>query len=329
MVFYRGQWIAVGVHTAASVDGGTGEEARIWISKDRRHWEAVADPQSFSGDIYITSVAVGPTGIVAVGRQDSRAQAWFSADGRSWRAAPLQESLGDGMAMAVEHGPTGYVAVGYTFALGVGVSAAVWRSTDGLEWHLMPAAEGFESTSLMSIAFSHGLEVVVGGTTHVDTSDAAGPTVPSAWSSRDGLNWSHAQLPFEDSADVLGVVANANGFLAVGNGAGPQVWVSDAGDAWRLLEADAYPGAGRTAGLTGVASSGNGLVATGYDSDGESGWGTIWVSDNGLTWRSVAGKELFLGVGLHAVVIEPNGLVAVGQADDPARDYVAAAWYSR
>jgi hypothetical protein len=181
----------------------------------------------------------------------------------------------------------------------------------------------------MSIAFSHGLEVVVGGTTHVTSSDAAGPTTPGAWSSLDGLNWTRAELPFDESAHVLDVVAAANGFVAVGYGSRPLAWVSDAGKAWRLLDADVFGGAGREAGLASLASLGDRVVATGFGSDDDSGWGTIWVSDDGLTWRLAAGKELFLGVGLHAMGLGPNGLVAVGNARDPARDYVAAAWYSR
>ena len=323
--FYRGQWFAVG-SSGVALD----EQGQIWISNDRRNWETVPDPPSFTGQIYIRSVTVGPTGIVAVGRQDSWAQAWFSADGRRWQAAPRQEALGDGMAMAVEYQPAGYVAVGYTVDGNGAASAAVWRSRDGLTWQETPTADSFAATSLMSIAFGHGLEVAVGVTTHGASTDSAGTVTPGAWNSLDGRNWSYRELPSEDGGYVRDVIAVADGFLAVGSGPqGPQVWISDAGNDWQLLGPEAFPGASQRGGLTSVVASGDHLFAMGFDADQDVGWGTIWVSDDGLDWRLIASKESLLGIVLNAVSRGPNGLVAVGNARDPALEYVAAAWYSR
>jgi len=326
VVFYRGHWVAVGV----GVRGGAPNEGpQIWISTDLRNWQAVADPQVFPGQVYISSAAVGPGGIVAVGREDSRAQAWFSVDGRSWHAV-RQDSFGDGMAMAVEYGAAGYVAVGYSVAGDGTANAAVWRSSDGLTWHGTPAAEGFAATSLMGIAFAHGLEVAVGVTSHGIGPDTGGTTMAWAWRSLDGVDWSRAELPSGDHSYVRDVVASENGFIAVGSGPqGPQVWVSDAGDDWQLLDAEAFPGASDRGGLTSVIASGDRLVAMGFDADDESGWGTIWGSDNGLVWQMIAGREALEGIVLNAVSRGPNGVVAVGNARDPTRDYVAAAWYAR
>jgi hypothetical protein len=326
VVFYRGRWVAVGARngTDATISGG-----QIWISTDRRHWEAVADRAVFTPQTVTWSVAAGSAGLVAVGRDDVQARMWTSVDGRTWRAAPPQDSIADGIVLGVEYGPTGYVAVGYSVG-DIGVTAVVWRSNDGLTWQATPPAEGFGSTSLMGIAFGQGREVAVGVTSHGNEPDVAGTSVPWAWSSSDGVNWLRAELPSDDHSQVLGVVALANGFLAFGYGAqGPQIWISDASNQWRLLGADALPGATRSAVVSSVITSTAGLLAIGTDFEGDNGWGRVWRSDDGTTWRQVAGREQLPGVGVHAAALGPNGLVAVGTAPDPALGYVAAAWYSR
>lgn len=171
--------------------GTTGPEGHptgsaVWWSTDGTTWQrAVNSPVLAAGAM--ASVTAGGPGYVAVG-SDLRSKAaivWLSADGRSWRTAPAQESLtyhGLGITMAdAIRGPSGgLVAVGhFLFGQQFGQGTA-WTSPDGLEWTRMPDEAIFGQGEPMA--------VIADGPRYVATGTVGAPDnyIPTVWLSPPG-----------------------------------------------------------------------------------------------------------------------------------------------
>ena len=156
--------------TAADQEG-----AAVWLRV--AHDEAV-----FGGDgnQQMLSVAVGESGWVAVGFDDSGgdfdAAVWTSSDGVVWSRVAHDEAVfggGDQQMLSVAVGESGWVAVGVDGS-GGDFDAAVWTSSDGVAWRRVAHDEavfgdpdGFKEMS--SVAVGESGWVAVG----FDDSDAA------------------------------------------------------------------------------------------------------------------------------------------------------------
>jgi hypothetical protein len=87
----------------------------------------------------ISAVVAGPSGLVAVGEDSSKAAAavWTSPDGITWSRVSHDEAvlggLGSQSMNSVTLGGPGLVAVGSTWLFGV-PDAVVWTSPDGTTW---------------------------------------------------------------------------------------------------------------------------------------------------------------------------------------------------
>ena len=117
---------------------GGDRDAAVWTSSDGVVWTRVPDDASVLGgpdSQVIERVAVGGSGLVAVGQDDSGggwdATMWTSSDGFTWTRVPHDDSLsggsvGQAVLGVVARGP-GFVAVGEDFSDG-DWDAAVWVS---------------------------------------------------------------------------------------------------------------------------------------------------------------------------------------------------------
>lgn len=168
------------------------------LSSDGLAWERSAAPA-----LGVTGVARSTTGLVAFGFRDGRAEAWFSADGRSWAKAPVESAIdGD----AVTQGPLERVVSSGSrlLAQGRGPSGTryLWASIDGRRWTALP--EGANPGGSAVVAGGNGafLAYLV-------------PTAPDAplvaWTSLDGETWIVlANSPSGFSAGAASPAVNVN-----------------------------------------------------------------------------------------------------------------------
>ena len=122
---------------AVGDDRGTDGDGAVWRSADGRDWERVQAPDVLGGHgaQFVTSVAAGGPGLVAVGHDFgvSAPAAWTSADGRTWERVVRDTSdvQGDpsGLMSAVTAVGPGLVTVGQDSGV-----AAAWFSDDAGRW---------------------------------------------------------------------------------------------------------------------------------------------------------------------------------------------------
>lgn len=205
---------------------------------------------------------------------------------------------------AVAFDGTRYVAVG-SERDGEDQDAAVWFSTDGLDWERVPHDEGLFGGS----GDERMSDVVVGGPGFV--------AVGSSW-----LDWTDVS----NMADARTVAL---------------VWVSPDGVEWSRVEvAEPRSEASYFYAMQGVTVGGPGLIAVGWDFDSESfeGNAATWTSLDGSTWvRNPAGPELSRAL-MDDVIPYQGGYVAVGSGRgwlfygsrgcSPSEQCPAAAWTS-
>jgi hypothetical protein len=108
----------------------TGHEG-VWTSPDGRSWEHVSAGFADPGLSVMYSLAIVPTGVVAVGREFhgdtdyGNAGVWRSADGRGWqqlKGEPALEGAGEQVIWDITPLSEGFLAVGAREG-----AAAVWR----------------------------------------------------------------------------------------------------------------------------------------------------------------------------------------------------------
>jgi hypothetical protein len=306
-VFERAWMRSVAVGGPGLVAVGSTEQggAAVWTSEDGTVWQRLEAASFERGDgeheRYMSDVAAGPAGLVAIGGSDpsgrvpKSAMVWHSVDGFDW--TEIDDEVFDlAVVNAVTAGGPGFVAVG---AAGSG-DPAVWVSSDGLAW------EQIGDTSLVvapEYDFSYLEDVVAGGPGLV----AVGCEVPAGGdnpaSDAGWEAWKHRQ---------------------------PGIWVSTDGYAWERLPDDAVvdpqldllilnAGDGTIPDwiptcISTVVAGTEGLVALGD-------WGDrTWTSTDGYTWtitQNFVTPELGVGVLLAAATVDGSRVVAVGEGPSP------------
>jgi hypothetical protein len=253
-----------------------------------------------------------------------------------WERVPDENvAFGPGrLAMSsVAAGGPGLVAVGWDTSSGV-ADAAVWTSTDGLDWQEVVIGEAGLQIMNSVTAGGPGL-VAVGYDSSGGDEDAA------VWTSPDGFTWTrvpHDEVVFggPGSEEMFGVAAGGPGLVAVGWGtsAGDDaaaVWVSADGYDWTRIDDNAVLGGPGGQAMYSVVGGGPGLVAVGYDFLGGELDAAVWTSSDGLTWSRVPPDGAVFGgpssQEMRSVAVGGPGLVAVGNdyADISAD---AAVWTS-
>lgn len=126
--------------------GAVGEEQEadgaVWVSSDGFGWSLITDPSVFGGPGWqqLRGIAVGPTGLVAVGTG-----VWTSMDGLTWtRIATDDDFLLNDVAASTD----GYVAVGDF--------GEVLSSADGLTWRVFPDEDGTIAGAVLNAVSTGG-----------------------------------------------------------------------------------------------------------------------------------------------------------------------------
>ena len=322
---------------SARVDGE--DIAAVWTSPDGNSWNRVPhDAAVFGGDRahWITDLAAGDGGFVAVGSNGRDGMVWTSTDGNVWERVSETESLtGDGWInmLAVTYGPGGYVAVGYESEpdneamIDTGVA---WVSPDGLAWERI-------DSELFTLAMLEGITITDSGYVAVGLDWRPAPLHAGVWVSPDGRGWSQIDVADEYGGTLMGEVTVAEGsIVAVGNYwpgfSIPEqegddciaIWLSDDVATWTRvpISGDLFC-ARHGADAHSIAASGDRIVIVGTlspESDHLS-QGVAWVSsDAGSTWEYTSPAEVF-GVyagGIRDIVAVDGLFIAVGDYDDEA-----------
>ncbi len=174
---------------------GLGE---MWLSSDGETWKELPLP---FGKTSLVSMAGGPAGYIATGRDSSVPVVWTSRDGRHWARAALGGTgfAGSTVQSAAVFAP-GFVIVGAVVTTGstcpglMQVGTA-WFSADGVHWKkaVVPGAlVGFQVTS--------DLFRIDDRTLLLRQSEG---DKEAWWISRDGMSWEKADLP-ERCSFVIG-----------------------------------------------------------------------------------------------------------------------------
>ena len=297
------------------------------------------------GSQEMNSVVRWEGGFVAVGGDGGElgrdAAVWVSADGLVWSRVVDPDGLNaegwQTMNAATTGGP-GLIAVG-TSAPGLHKDdAAVWTSTDGLRWTLVPDDSGDFSGAgdhhmAGVVAGGPGL-VAVGAVGSVDTGVAA------VWTSQDGLVWTrvaHSDEVFGGDGwqFMASVTVSDWGLVAVGGDSSggdldAAVWTSPDGLVWsRVVDTDGMLASSGDQVMAGVTVGGPGLVAVGRDKPGSNFDGAVWLSPDGASWTRIDTGDTLGGPGDQVVaqVSEVDGgLMAVGYERIEDRD--AQVWES-
>ncbi len=224
--------------------------AAPWVSTDGASWTPVANLEPFARS-YITGIAIGGPGLVAVGfepssgDQASRQVIWTSADGQAW--GRIDDALRDAEPQQrIRIGGSGSHLIIWSWG-GDGVTR-LWTSADGVTWLPIPdlPVSAYDNVSGIGwfddelIAFG-SREVAEPGITLPCAKDQvlANQCHQAATILLSGPDWEllpESAIP--DGAAIVGMLATPTGFLAFGStpiGPGPVIWSSADGRVWSRL----------------------------------------------------------------------------------------------
>jgi hypothetical protein len=291
-------------------------DGEIWASADGLTWERVEDPAgAFTGpgNQRIEAVVAGGPGLVAVGFESTnpegfeinvQAAAWTSSDGYTWKKASLDGSPLGTMIHDVAVGGPGLVAVGSDYSVYVDYSGPT---------NVVPTVpdDPTRQRSYWSAA---------------------------VWVSADGLSWervspydtvfgglpeSHPDAYTVDGGPVemWSVSSYDGGLLAAGPGQWDRgIWLSSDGLTWTLVDED-DPGwvDWSPEDARAFVVDGNRAAPVGILTDD----GDLW--DDETRRFAPTGRGSFY-VEMAGVVVNGDGLLAVGSAGGPSSDFDAAVW---
>jgi hypothetical protein len=203
-------------------EGANGKET-IWTSEDGVSWNRLPDDPVFGDTLFISAVAPGGPGLVAVG---SWMGAWYSSDGSTWERAsvppvPPEVYPGDDgktpqiyLTDVADRGGR-LVATGWAMLTDDGNGdhpvVVVWTSRDGRSWTDVPTpADVFPpDSSISDITAGPDGFVAIG---HITVGQVSTPAI---WSSSDGRDW-RLHRPGPDGLQLSSVAAGDGGYVAVG-----------------------------------------------------------------------------------------------------------------
>jgi hypothetical protein len=342
-------------------------------------WSRVAVPEGlFAEDEYASEIVAVGSRLVLLGREDCdgdrRAAVWTSEDGYVWSRLPHNKAFqltpsGSpqcpfGFRDVVAGGP-GLVAVGDVAAPGPTntIKAAVWTSSDGLNWSRVSPDGDSESmteyTRLWSVYQGGPGLVAVGEACELPPSGEQflcdeGAVEAVVWTSPDGVAWTRVEdLPTEFASTrtdpsqgsfIETVAASDESFVgAVSTESGFAFWTSQDGNLWtkrpledtspqtcfqwmnsRLFATDEPFAAVKTCNDYQESESEHGVGFSQY-------YSTVWASPDGQRWTATA---LEPGEIIHDALGTPLGFIAVGRTannltNEPGlSDQVPTIWMS-
>lgn len=255
---YRNTTVVVG-----STGEAAGQQAAAWGSTGPGTPFTPESVPASNGPSIMKLVASGPLGMFATGTVDGRFAMWSSTNGRQWSELPGAEKVigstsGARVDALLVNGANVYAAG--SVQPGATQQAAVWSSSDGLDWHLVAsAATSFSGPGGMAI---YSLAPLGAGLVAVGALDQSGTWVPASWISPDGQSWSLPSTDFPSAPEAAGAavsfgasggaaarsvaaiptIGGANDVVASGGGPyGQAAWESDDGLHWTSLPMPAGP----------------------------------------------------------------------------------------
>lgn len=206
----------------------------VLLSDDGGAWVEAATPENAT---YLTSVAHGPVGYVAVGYEPdletfgSDGRVWHSPDGLTWTEFDPSSVDGSDL-LRVEVVGDRYVAAGFPDRVAPPLTA--WSSTDGREWAATVVVPSSGVGCICVATGSNGSAMVIGGVQ--DATIAARLVDGGAWEVDTLNDPGFGAKP--DDAEVLddGTLVVTGSFDIADGPKGTVIWVRDPGSsAWRSV----------------------------------------------------------------------------------------------
>jgi hypothetical protein len=270
--------------------GRAGAGAAAWTSPDGVTWQrAPGEPGPEPGmETRMTTVATSDDGVVAGGWAASPTtpagpRFWWSADGRSWEPATIDDAGGVNAdeqvrVTSVTRGPSGWSAVGTTGPESRPSGSAAWTSADGRSWTRARSSDLVGVGQMASVTATPSGFLAVGS----DLDERQGVS----WVSADGRDWiaSEPQPALDNHGlkiRMTDAVAADGRLVAVGNYLfGTQYgnamsWTSTDGLTWTPAPRAAALNQGE---MLAVAPGGPGYVAVGTFGAPDDYVPTVWLS---------------------------------------------------
>jgi hypothetical protein len=300
-------------------------DGAVWRSPDGRSWERADDAAlGGGGDQRALGVAVGASGLVAVGADGEDAAAWWSPDGRRWEQVGVGSLGGAGRQVATDVVAVGdtFLAAGWDEGAGDG-DAVVWASVDGRNWRRLPA-DGLGGEGVQRI---EGL--AVGPRSAIAVGSSGADAV--AWESRDLGSWTATPLgpgratavdALDGAVVAVGTVPGADGDLDAA------AWRL-AGSLWERSQDESLTGPADQE-LLGIVLSDVLAIAVGRTSFGGGDDAASWASPDAASWVRTTHDEAVLGGDqaqrMAAVAVLGTTAVAVGWSGSTPEARDAVVW---
>jgi len=273
-------WFASAVEPDGTflIAGENNDDALVWVSADFEYWEKSGSAELGGPNLQgIYDIVHFDSRFVAVGEDGMDAAVWTSPDGLEWSQVIdddfSAELIGEAAIYGIARGGPGLVAVGSAGASGgfgatdAGQSdnGAIWVSSDGLEWSLLPFVDDPSRFGLASVSSDPATErlVAFGG---------------DRWVSDDAYEWAWYDRTVPLGGPPPGASAAWIGDVAVAAGwdAALSLWISgDTGITWHRVDPDHPEFEGCTQ-VFDVVSFGDRFIAVGPTAD--SCWAEEWTA---------------------------------------------------
>ncbi|HWE57725.1 MAG TPA: hypothetical protein VG435_19645 [Acidimicrobiales bacterium] len=304
---YKSAVVVVG-----AVGLGAEQQAAVWYSPSAgQPFRREAVPAT-SGPSSMTVVTAGALGLFATGTADGRLAIWSSVDGRQWSELTGAERV---IGNTPDARVNSLLTVGDTvYAAGSGQpgpteQAALWATSDGVNWHAVTsAASSFTGSDDLAI---YSLAPYLSGLVAVGAVNNGDGWHPASWISPDGVTWSLPSTDFAAaptsphsgsglgpsggaaavSVSAVTTLDGTGSVVAAGGGPYGQVeWQSTNGLQWHSMGLPAAVAASTSwrAGLTAATLTGTVLI------DDRPGQPYV-LSDRGGTWTQPSSDPATFG----------------------------------
>lgn len=249
---YKATTVVVG-----STGVGSDQQAAVWLPETSGGAYAPQAVPVSDGPSWMNLATAGSLGMFATGMVDGRFAMWTSTNGRVWTEASRAEKVitsSPGAQVNALLAAGDFVYAAGSIQTGPTTEAAVWSSSNGLDWHLVSSAgtsfTGPGDRVIYSLApFETGL-VATGA-----INDGNG-WLPASWISPDGQSWSLPSTNFPGtpttprtgpsygpsggsairSVSSIETLAGATSLVAAGGGPyGQAAWQSTDGIHWSAI----------------------------------------------------------------------------------------------
>jgi len=296
--FHNQTWVIGGNEPGSGVWTG---KTSVWSSPDGETWSEVTKSAAFPPRLFQTSVVYDDKMWLIGGIADGENylnDTWYSTDGITWTQATASATF------PARAGHSSVIYDNKMWVIGGSDSYGhdlndTWYSTDGITWIQATQSAAFAARNLQSSVVYDNKMWVISGETGGMINYYAAATLPDAWFSTDGINWSPATQSAEFGVQGLakcGVFDNK--LWAVTS---TDAWNSENGSAWTDVSPDAFTFRQNPI-LTPSPDGTLFMILGGYDEGSDHvPINELISSSDGITWTS--GKSIFSRREGHSSVV--------------------------